>query len=210
MTAASRRHVDDTPSSVARGSGAVPSLCPDRRGTRETIGIKRVRLTHGLLSQSLQRVDPARAGRIETSPRKEHRPLSRPQRDGFVLTTRLPGNRFLRFLLVGGLNTAFGYGIYALGLLLGAHYAVAATISTVLGVLFNFVTTGTLVFDRREGARLHRFVAVYVVTWAIGILMLKVASALGADLYIAGLVLLLPSAGLSFLLLRTFVFQERS
>ncbi len=127
-----------------------------------------------------------------------------------MLTTRHPGNRFLRFLLVGGLNTAFGYGIYALGLLLGAHYAVAATISTVLGVLFNFVTTGTLVFDRREGARLHRFVAVYVVTWAIGILMLKVASALGADLYFAGLVLLLPSAGLSFLLLRTFVFQERS
>ncbi len=79
-----------------------------------------------------------------------------------------------------------------------------------LGVLFNFVTTGTLVFGQRDPARLHRFVAVYVVTWAIGILALKAASALGVDLYIAGLVLLLPSAGLSFILLRTFVFQERS
>ena len=109
---------------------------------------------------------------------------------------------------MGGLNTAFGYGVYALALFLGAHYAVAATLSTVLGVLFNFVTTGTFVFGGREGARLHRFVAVYVVTWAVGVLALKAARAMGFDLYLAGLVLLLPSAGLSFLLLRAFVFKE--
>lgn len=127
-----------------------------------------------------------------------------------MLTFRLPEGRFVRFLLVGGLNTAFGYGVYALSLYLGAHYAVAATLSTVLGVLFNFFTTGTLVFGQRDPARLHRFVAVYGVTWAVGVLALKVASALGIDLYVAGLVLLLPSAGLSFLLLRTFVFRERS
>ncbi len=123
---------------------------------------------------------------------------------------RLPESRFVRFLVVGGLNTAFGYGVFALALFLGAHYAIAATLSTVLGVLFNFVTTGSLVFRRAEGARLHRFVAVYVVTWAAGVLALKAARALDVDLYLAGLILLLPSAGLSFLLLRTFVFQERS
>jgi len=127
-----------------------------------------------------------------------------------VVTFRLPEGRFFRFLLVGGLNTAFGYGVYALSLFLGAHYAVAATLSTVLGVLFNFVTTGTFVFGRRNPARLHRFVAVYGVTWAAGVLALKAASALGIDLYVAGFILLLPSAGLSFLLLRRFVFQEPS
>jgi putative flippase GtrA len=126
-----------------------------------------------------------------------------------VLTFRFPEGRFVRFLLVGGLNTAFGYGVYALTLFLGAHYAVAATLSTVLGVLFNFFTTGTLVFGQRDPSRLHRFVAVYVVTWAVGILALKAARALEIDLYLAGFVLLLPSAGLSFLLLRTFVFRER-
>lgn len=126
-----------------------------------------------------------------------------------MLTSRIRENRFLRFLLVGGLNTAFGYGVFALSLFLGAHYAVAATLSTVLGVLFNFFTTGNLVFGRNDPSRLHRFVAVYVVTWAIGILALKAASALEVNLYVAGLVLLLPSAGLSFFLLRTFVFQER-
>lgn len=126
-----------------------------------------------------------------------------------MLTFRLPEGRFVRFLLVGGLNTAFGYGVYALSLYLGAHYAVAATLSTVLGVLFNFFTTGTLVFGQRDPARLHRFVAVYGVTWAVGVLALKAARALEIDLYLAGFVLLLPSAGLSFLLLRTFVFRER-
>lgn len=126
-----------------------------------------------------------------------------------MLRSRIQGSRFLRFLLVGGLNTAFGYGVFALSLFLGAHYAVAATISTVLGVLFNFFTTGSLVFGRRGGSRLHRFVAVYAVMWAVGILALKAANALAVNLYVAGLVLLVPSAGLSFLLLRTFVFQER-
>lgn len=120
----------------------------------------------------------------------------------------LPASRFVRFLLVGGVNTAFGYGVYALALLLGAHYAVAATFSTVLGVLFNFLTTGTVVFGGLDGARLHRFVAVYAVTWAAGVLALKAASALGVDLYLAGLVFLLPSAALTFLLLRSFVFKE--
>lgn len=127
-----------------------------------------------------------------------------------MLKFRFPPGRFIRFLLVGGLNTAFGYGVYALALFLGTHYAVAATLSTALGILFNFVTTGSLVFGQRDPARLHRFVAVYVVTWAVGVLALKAASALRIDLYLAGLLLLLPSAGLSFLLLRTFVFQERS
>ena len=125
------------------------------------------------------------------------------------MTLRLPGGRFVRFLLVGGLNTAFGYGVYAAALFLGAHYALAATLSTVLGVLFNFFTTGSLVFRRLDGSRLHRFVAVYAVTWAVGVLALKAARSLDVDLYLAGLVLLLPSAALSFFLLRTFVFQER-
>jgi len=125
-----------------------------------------------------------------------------------VLTIPLLEHRFVRFLLVGGLNTAFGYGVYALALFLGAHYVVAATLSTVLGVLFNFLTTGSIVFGGLGKARLPRFVAVYAVTWAAGVLALKATSGLGIDLYLAGLLLLLPSAALTFLLLRSFVFKE--
>jgi len=120
----------------------------------------------------------------------------------------LRGNRFVRFLLIGGVNTAFGYGVYALALFLGAHYAAATTASTVLGVAFNFVTTGSVVFGGLRGASPLRFAGVYAVTWAAGVLGLRAAHALGIDLYLAGFLLLLPCAALSFLLLRAFVFKE--
>lgn len=115
-------------------------------------------------------------------------------------------NRFLRFLLVGGLNTLFGYGVFALCLWLGLHYAVAAAISTILGILFNFRTTGALVFRNRDGSLLWRFLCVYAVTYVVGVLCLRAASRLHLDLFVVGAVLLLPMAILSFLLSRAFVF----
>ena len=55
-------------------------------------------------------------------------------------------NQFVRFVLVGILNTAFGYGVYCLMLWIGLSYWWATLIANVLGVLFNFKTTGVLVF----------------------------------------------------------------
>ena len=65
-----------------------------------------------------------------------------------------PSPRFLGFLLVGGVNTAFGYGMFVVCLWLGMHYAVAAAVATLLGVLFNFFSTGGLVFKNRDRRRL--------------------------------------------------------
>ena len=90
-------------------------------------------------------------------------------------------NRFVRFLLVGGLNTAFGYGIFAAMILLGVWYPVAAAVSTVLGILFNFKTTGTLVFRSPDGSRstLVRFLAVYGTNYVLGVAILRVTNQLG-------------------------------
>jgi putative flippase GtrA len=44
----------------------------------------------------------------------------------------------LRFLLVGVLNTAFGYLLFALLLALGLKVPLALLLATVGGVLFNF------------------------------------------------------------------------
>lgn len=117
-----------------------------------------------------------------------------------------PSARFVRFLLVGGLNTAFGYGVYVGCLWLGMHYAVAGAISTVLGVLFNFKSTGMLVFRSRDHGRLPHFVAVYVVTYLFGTLCVGGMLRLGIPAWLGGLILILPSAILSYLLNRRFVF----
>jgi putative flippase GtrA len=128
------------------------------------------------------------------------------------LTHRVRGllsNRFVRFLLVGGINTVFGYGVFALALYLGFHYALAAALSTVLGILFNFKTTGTLVFDRRDNGLLVKFLGVYGFTYVLGVLCLKVARHLDLNLFVVGAVLLLPMAGISFMLNWLFVFGAR-
>lgn len=114
--------------------------------------------------------------------------------------------QFLLFLLVGGLNTIFGYSVFALCILLGFHYALAALLSTILGILFNFKTTGTIVFRSRDNALIVKFFAVYGVTYVVGVLVLKVFKALGVHVLVTAAVTLLPMAALSFLLMRRFVF----
>ena len=119
----------------------------------------------------------------------------------------LRDKRFLRFIVVGGVNTAFGYGAFALLILIGAHYAVAALISTICGVLFNFQTTGRLVFENRDSALLLRFVGVYAIGYVTGVLLLRLSKALGVDILLAAAVLAFPMAVFSYTLNRLLVFR---
>ena len=125
---------------------------------------------------------------------------------GWLPTHIRPSQRFVRFLLVGGLNTAFGYGVYVACLQLGMHYAVAGAVSTVLGVLFNYRSTGRLVFRSHAGGRLPHFVSVYVVTYVSSTLCVGGMLWLGIPAWLGGLISILPSAILSYVLNRRFVF----
>jgi putative flippase GtrA len=115
--------------------------------------------------------------------------------------------RLLKFLAVGVLNTAFGYGIFAFLIWYGLHYSLAAAISTVLGVLFNFKTTGALVFRSHENSKIIRFVLAYMVVYCANVAALAVLVHLGVDTYLAGLILILPLALLAYFLNSQFVFK---
>lgn len=118
--------------------------------------------------------------------------------------------RFFRFLAVGVLNALFGYGAYALLIFAGLHYGVATLLATVAGVLFNFRTTGRLVFGSRDSSLLWRFVGVYAALYGVNVLALRALKALGVDLYLAGALLIPPMAVLAFLLNRAVVFDARA
>lgn len=115
---------------------------------------------------------------------------------------------FIRFLLVGGINTLFGYGLFAFFIYLHLHYSVASLLSTVIGVLFNFKTTGKLVFKSSDNRLIVRFFAVYGMVYAVNVLFLKGFKWFGLNLYIAGAILILPLAILSYILNRRFVFKK--
>ncbi|MCB1539193.1 MAG: GtrA family protein [Rhodospirillales bacterium] len=115
-------------------------------------------------------------------------------------------SRFVRFLAVGGLNTLFGYGVYAVMIASGAHYALASGVALVLGVLFNFKTTGVLVFRSGDNSRIVHFVGVYAVAYGFNVGGIAVLQQCGLNDYAAGLVVLLPQAVLTYYLCQRFVF----
>jgi len=117
--------------------------------------------------------------------------------------------RFIKFLVVGVLNTAFGYSLFAFFLFIGLHYVLASLLGTIIGILFNFKTTGRLVFDSSDNTLISRFFGVYTFIYIFNIIMLRLFEINGfVDMYINGLILLIPSAVVSFVLNKNFVFTE--
>jgi putative flippase GtrA len=127
-----------------------------------------------------------------------------------ALMAYLLDNRFIRFLLVGVLNTIFGYSVFAFFIFINVHYTVAALVSTICGILFNFKTTGRIVFGNRDNSLLVRFLGVYTITYVIGVSLLRVSTAYQWNLLIAAAVLMPPMAVVSYTLNRLFVFAPSS
>jgi len=122
------------------------------------------------------------------------------------ISSRLP-LRFILFLIVGAVNTGFGYGVFALMIYLNVHYSLAALISTFLGILFNFKTTGVIVFRNHNNRLIFRFFLVYGITYLVGLLYLYITNQFGISNYLAGAVWLLPGAAISYILMKTMVFR---
>lgn len=116
-------------------------------------------------------------------------------------------NKLFRFLLVGGVNTVFGYLMFALFVFVGFHYAVAVLLGTILGIIFNFNTTGRLVFNCSDKLLIYKFIGVYVIIYLINTISLRIFNIYNFDMYSAGAFLLFPMALLSFILNKTFVFK---
>ena len=120
----------------------------------------------------------------------------------------LVSSQFLRFILVGGLNTAFGVGVYCLAIYVGIPYYIATLLSNVLGVCFNFITTGNLVFRNSNPRLIFRFVMAYVLIYFINTAVVKVFILLGMNDYWAGILATPVVALCSYSLLKHFVYRK--
>ncbi len=126
------------------------------------------------------------------------------------LFRRYYNNNLIRFFLVSGLNTAFGYGIFALLVSLGLHYSLAIFISTVLGILFNFKTIGVLVFKNHNNLLIFKFFLVYGITYLVNTGSIALLKQMGVNVYAGGAVLLIPVGLMTYFLNKTFVFPRRA
>lgn len=118
-------------------------------------------------------------------------------------------NKFIRFIFVGVLNTIFGYGVYCLMILIGFSYVWATLISQILGVLFNFITTGNLVFEDNDKRLIFKFILSYITTYFINIGANRALQVhFDCNQYISGFGAILLSALSSFFILKFFVFRK--
>ena len=116
-------------------------------------------------------------------------------------------SKFVRFLLVGVINTLFGYSVFALLICLGLDYRYSLLIATICGVLFNFKTIGGIVFKDQNNRLIARFIGVYLVIYLLNAESLRIVKMLGINMLLAQAILVLPLAIVSYFLNKTFVFR---
>ncbi len=107
--------------------------------------------------------------------------------------------RFVKFLVVGVANTAFGFAVYAVLLrLFGLPWQWALALSYVLGVLWNFGTHGRIVFGTQGFRRLPAYVLAYVALFFLNKWVLRAAIGAGLSELWAQALLVFPMAMVAF------------
>ena len=115
---------------------------------------------------------------------------------------------FYKYLLIGGVNTVFGYCVFAFLLFFGIHYSLAVLVATILGILFNFQTYGRFVFKNHSWSLLGRFVFVYTTIYFFNITLLLVFDLLVSNLYISGAMATPVIAYLGYILNKRYVWVK--
>lgn len=114
-----------------------------------------------------------------------------------------------RYGQAAAVNTAFGYGLFALLVWAGAERFAAQAIATVCGVAFNYLVYSRHVFRDRQASKAS-FVLAYAGHYLMNVALLALFGAVIASVYLAGLLATLTASLLNYLLLRSVVFRTRA
>lgn len=117
----------------------------------------------------------------------------------------------IRFLFVGVINTAVGYGFYALFIYIGFNPYIATTLSTILGVINSYFWNKYFTFrkPKKSLAEAVRFVLVYVISYAVNLgLVYLFVDLWGMNSYISGIICLFFTTIISYLGHNFFSFKD--
>ena len=118
-------------------------------------------------------------------------------------------SQFIRFVIVGILNTIFGYSVYCMMLWIGLSYWWATLIANVLGVMFNFKTTGVLVFKNHNNRLFFRFALCYVLAYFLNVGIIALFTHFTTiNQYISGFIATIITALFSFCFQKWVVFRN--
>jgi putative flippase GtrA len=110
-----------------------------------------------------------------------------------------------RYYGVGLLNTAFGYGLFAGLVWLHLNIFAAQILAHVSGATFNYFMFRRLVFTGSRPAVL-RYIGSYAINYLIGLGFLAAARLVIASPYLDGLVAIVCTSIVNYVILKRFVF----
>ena len=117
--------------------------------------------------------------------------------------------KFAKFIAVGLLNTIFGYSIFAALTATGFGPEISALLSTFAGVMFNYWTTGRLVFSNKGYLALPKFIGVYAAICTLNVISLRTLISAGLSA-LAAQALLLPLITIaSYFAISVLVFGKK-
>ena len=113
-----------------------------------------------------------------------------------------------RFVIVGAVNTAVYYLLYALFLYITGIYWLAVLIASALGTGFSFYSFGRYAFRKRgDKIALVKFYLLYAFNTLLNIFFVWVFMLLGTGAYIAGALASIAVAGFSYIVNRFYIFK---
>ena len=116
--------------------------------------------------------------------------------------------QFLRFLLVGGLNTIVGFIIFSFAIYItNSNVSLSLAVNIGVGVFINFLSYGYGVFKNMGGRRFVRFVCAYLIFYALNYFVLTAMMANGLNVYLAQFINLFYLAPISYLVFNRWVFN---
>ena len=116
--------------------------------------------------------------------------------------------RFLRFLVVGGINTASGLLFFAAAFALLGQHVLAAYVASVLSILLGFVLTGTAVFGYLSWRSLVLYGAWYALLASLNAGLIHLAVRFGINPYLAAALAAPAVVCVSWLVNRHVIFRN--
>ena len=113
----------------------------------------------------------------------------------------------IRYLLVGGMNTAFSFSVYSLFVLFGIHYSVSNFLALVFGIIFSYITNGKFVFRHLSRGAIVRYVIIWGLPYMLQLAIISLVMSLGGGVILGGGVALIITVPASFVLQKYFVFN---
>ena len=120
---------------------------------------------------------------------------------------------FIKFALVGVVNTLIDFVVYALLTTIGVNYILAQWISYSAGILNSYVMNRKWTFERKEKSSKREvisFVIVNLITLSLTSFLLTVLyNKWGISLLISKLLITIVSVGINFIGTKLFVFTTK-